>query len=376
MHYHIILTENCNLRCRYCYEKSMAEFDNGLDKKFDFDFSDPEDSIVSVDELRTFLSKDDDPVLIFYGGEPLMKIDKIVKIMDGLSDMKIRYRMQSNGVLLKNLPIEYLKKIDKILISLDGDCERTEFNRGIGTYDAVIDGLKWARNNGYDGEIVARMTIAQEFPDLFEQVIHLVGLIDEGVFNSVHWQLDVGFYKEDYEFNKIRNFFDKYNESINRLIDWWIGEISEGKVYRLYPFVGIVKPLLDGIKNCGLRCGAGFAGYAIGTGGKVVHCPIMNNIENFKAGDLKSDVKDLKKFDCKDECGDCEVFGLCGGRCMYWRKSDLWPKDGNDMICESIKFYIGKIRLVMDKIKELIKKGVICREDFEYEDYFGPEIIP
>ena len=37
MHYHIILTENCNLRCRYCYEKSFAEFDNGLDEKFKFD---------------------------------------------------------------------------------------------------------------------------------------------------------------------------------------------------------------------------------------------------------------------------------------------------------------------------------------------------
>ncbi|MBU3912936.1 MAG: radical SAM protein [Nanoarchaeota archaeon] len=27
MHFHIILTEKCNSQCKYCYEKSMKEFD-------------------------------------------------------------------------------------------------------------------------------------------------------------------------------------------------------------------------------------------------------------------------------------------------------------------------------------------------------------
>ena len=44
MHFHIILTEKCNLRCKYCYEKSMNEFNNGLDKKWSYDFDAPWDS--------------------------------------------------------------------------------------------------------------------------------------------------------------------------------------------------------------------------------------------------------------------------------------------------------------------------------------------
>ena len=38
MHYHILLTELCNSKCRYCYEKSLKEFDNELDKKSDFEY--------------------------------------------------------------------------------------------------------------------------------------------------------------------------------------------------------------------------------------------------------------------------------------------------------------------------------------------------
>ncbi len=102
----------------------------------------------------------------------------------------------------------------------------------------------------------------------------------------------------------------------------------------------------------------------------------MNNIENFKAGDLNSNPNELKKFDCKDECDGCEVYDLCAGRCMYWRKAKLWPKEGDEMICDSIKFYIKEIKKNLPEIKELIEKEKVKKEDFFYEEYFGPEIIP
>ncbi len=109
MHYHILLTENCNSECKYCYEKSMKEFDNGLDKRFKFDFSGPENSEVDVEKLKEFLEKDKEAVLVFYGGEPLLQIEKIKEIIDKIN---VPFRMQTNGKLLDQLPIEYVKKID------------------------------------------------------------------------------------------------------------------------------------------------------------------------------------------------------------------------------------------------------------------------
>ena len=85
----------------------MNEFDNGLEKKFEFDFSEPCESKVDLKKLRKFLEKDSEPVLIFYGGEPLMKIDLIKDIIDELSDLNIKFRMQTNGMLLDHLPMKY-----------------------------------------------------------------------------------------------------------------------------------------------------------------------------------------------------------------------------------------------------------------------------
>lgn len=57
MHYHLILTENCDSQCRYCYEKSMKEFDNELDKKFSFDFSEPEKIQIDLNEIKKLINK-------------------------------------------------------------------------------------------------------------------------------------------------------------------------------------------------------------------------------------------------------------------------------------------------------------------------------
>ena len=345
----------------------MEEFENGLEKKFKFDFSEPCVSKVEIEKLKEFISKDKDAILIFYGGEPLLQIDKIKEIMNNID---VPCRMQTNGILLNLLPKEYLNKITKILVSLDGNEQITDYNRGQGTYEKVMKNISLIKQNGYSGELIARMAISQDSPDIYEQV---KSLINEG-FTSIHWQLDVGFYKEDFEKEKIKQFLKNYDESISKLIDYWVNEMSNGIVLKLYPFLGIVESLLSG-KPTKLRCGAGHSGYAISTSGKVVACPIMNNIEDFKAGDLNSNPSELKKLEIS-ECKNCTHLDLCGGRCLYWRKASLWPKEGDEMICNSIKFYIDKLKEKLPEIKQLISDDKIKKSDFDYEKYFGPEIIP
>jgi putative peptide-modifying radical SAM enzyme len=354
-----------------------AELDNCLNKKFKFDFNEPTSSEVNLKKLASFLAKDSEPVLIFYGGEPLLEIEKIKAIIDGLEEAKVevKFRMQTNAKLLNKLPINYLNKISKILVSLDGTRERTDNNRGKGTYELVIDNLKKAQAQGYQGELIARMVIIKENPDIFEQVKYLVENKELG-FTSIHWQIDAGFYKFDYNKTEFSNFVKDYNNSISKLIDYWITDIKTNKrVLKLYPFLAIVESLLKNEKTK-IRCGAGHEGYAITTNGKIVACPIMNCIEDFKAGTLDSEPSSLKKFDVSGDCIACTHKDLCGGRCLYWNQANLWPKEGNKLICKTIRFYIDKLKQSLPEIKDLIKKGIIKSSDFDYEKYFGPEIIP
>lgn len=365
MHYHIILTEVCNSQCRYCYEKSMKEFGNEIDKVLKFDMNTPEKSEVDIKRLKEFIAKDKEAVIIFYGGEPLLEIEKIKHIMDHLD---VPFRMQTNGKLLDKLPSRYLNRIGKILVSLDGDKERTDENRGKGTYDLVMKNIWLIKKKGYNGELIARMTISQ--PDLYEQVIHLLKN-----FNSVHWQIDAGFYKFDYNQEKFEEFVSGYNKSIDELIEFWVNNMKYKKVIMLYPFVDIMQDLLKGQKTL-MRCGAGHSGYAITTKGMLSACPIMNSIETFYAGSISDDPLNLKKFDVKGKCLKCSDKDVCGGRCLYWNYSHLWPKEGDELICKTIKHLISGLKARLPEIKDLIRKGIIKESQFNHEKYFGPEIIP
>lgn len=372
MYFHIILTEECNSQCRYCYGKSEKEFGEKLNNKFEFDFSSPCKLDINLNDLKDFISKDESPKIIFYGGEPLLNKEKIIEIMDMIPTVK--YYIQTNGKLLNQLPKDYVNKFSKILISIDGNKKRTDFNRGNGTYDNVIKNLNLLRKNGFNKEIVARMTISfsDGFNDLTKQVKHLF----KKRFDSVHWQLDMGFYESDYNSKDVENFTKKYNKEISKLLKFFINNIRKGKVLKIYPFLGIFESIYYN-KPTKLRCGSGYVNYTITTDGKITCCPIMNCIKDFYVGDIKnSNPLDLKEIPIIEPCTSCDYFNLCGGRCLYSNRAKLWPKQGEEQICKTIKHLIDEIKKNVPKIKNLIENGIVKEEDFTYEKYFGPEIIP
>lgn len=345
----------------------MEEFDNGLGDKWDYDENTPVDTEVEIEKLKKFLKPTD--TLIFYGGEPLVMIEKMKEIMDKLN---CRFQMQSNGVLLNQLPLEYLMKLDKMLISIDGDKERTDYNRGVGKYDIITKNLQEIRKLGYEGEVVARMTLS--FPDIFEQVTHLMELRNRGLFDSVHWQIDAEFYKFDYDKEKFSKFVEEYNESIDKLFNYWVEELERGNVMKIYPFLGVLCRVMGWDTETRLPCGSGYANYTINTKGDLSACPIMNSVKNFYCGSIEKGVN--KEINCGGWCVGCEYLPICGGRCLYSNDAQLWPKEGHDLVCRTIKHLIDGVKEMKTKIEELLEKGVLKKEDFEYEKYFGPEIIP
>jgi putative peptide-modifying radical SAM enzyme len=372
MYFHLILTEKCNSQCRYCYEKSEKEFGNKLTDKFKFDFSAPCDSEIDVKQLRKFILKDKEPKIIFYGGEPLLNITKIKEIIDAIPESK--YYIQTNGKLLNNLPKEYTNRFSKILISIDGDKKRTDFNRGRGTYDLILKNLNLIRRKGFKGEIVARMTISfsDKFTDLTKQVKHLLKI----GFSSIHWQLDMGFYEFDYNKKEVENFIKKYNKEISKLIRLWIKNMNRGKVLKIYPFLGIFDSLYHNTSTK-LRCGSGYANYTISTDGKIIACPITNCIKDFEIGHIKTNTPNkLKEISVIEPCPSCSYFSLCGGRCLYSNYAKLWPLEGEKQICFTIRYLIDELKKSLPQIRKLIQKEVVNEKQFEYEKYFGPEIIP
>ncbi len=358
---------NCNLSCLYC--KRAAEKEIGsFHHDFDVDLVLPNE-FFQLTALKKFLEKDPQPVLVFYGGEPLLAVSKIQWIMD---HVRAEFILQTNGTLLDRLSTDYLSRLRMLIVSLDGRRETTNFFRGRGTFDRVVFNLKRISDD-VDIELVARMTVMEPV-DLYAEVKWLFGNLP---LDGVHWQLNAGFYADFKE--RAQAFVPwlkgSYLPSLEKLIDWWIREMEKGRVLRIYPFLGIVNSLLNKERNW-LMCGAGHSNYSIQTDGKIIPCPQMIGLRDFYLGSIsESDPTQLPKVFPSGRCMNCAFEPLCGGRCLYSLVMQKWGKE-YELVCEASRFLIRSILSRMGKIRHLLNSGVISKRDFEYPKYCTLEIIP
>ncbi len=125
-------TRTCNLRCRHCYMDSDAqkykdELTTAEAKKF-------------IDDLVEFRV----PVLLFSGGEPLMRPD-FFELASYAAARGIRPTLSTNGTLITPAVAKRIKEIGVgyVGISLDGLRETNDIFRGkAGAFQAAMEGIQ------------------------------------------------------------------------------------------------------------------------------------------------------------------------------------------------------------------------------------------
>ena len=372
MLFHLLLTTNCDLQCRYCYEKSCDDIDADFD--FNVDYNVPDEISYSIDVLKRFIEKDPEAVLIFYGGEPMLCNDKIKQIMDNVKAKQ--FNIQTNGLHLHKLEPEYLNRLSTIFVSIDGTKKLTDYYRGKGVYRKVTENINAARKNGFKGEIVARMTLMEE-TDIYKNIRWLLNNPDYS-FSSVHWQLDAGFWKKDFKKRHFKEWVEtSYNPQIKNLVAFWVDTMETyGKVLRLYPLLGVMQSLLLG-EESSLRCGSGWANYSIQTDGHIIPCPAMNGMKDYYLGHIQdSNPLHLKQVYVGQPCTSCEILGECGGRCLYANITQRWSSEAYSMVCKTVKNLVESLRLSLPRVKTLINHEKISLSDFDHLKYNSCEIIP
>jgi uncharacterized protein len=374
MFFHLVLTSECNSECRYCFGEALEDMDQDF-SDFKVDYSLPRKMMIDIDVLDSFCRKDPNCVLTFYGGEPLLCANEIRCIMDGVKAKS--FMIQTNGLLLDMLEPEYVNRLHTILVSIDGQEDLTDFYRGKGTFRKVIDNLKLVNQNGFSGELIARMTVMEQ-TDIYEQVRWLSGN-DEFSFSSVHWQLNAGFWKNDFRRRDFKRWSEEsYNPGVRRLAEFWVDRMEEsGAVLRLYPFLGVAHSMLFGENDNLLRCGGGWINYAVQTDGHIVPCPSMWGMKDFYLGHIKeADPSKLKRILVREPCTDCNILGMCGGRCLYANLTKRWSADAYCQVCGTVENLVEAVSKQVPRIHELMSNGKIHLKDFDYMKYNGCEIIP
>jgi len=321
--------------------------------------------------LKKFIDQDSEPIIAYYGGEPLLNQDFIRSTMEILSAK--HFVLQTNGLLLHKIDADTLNRFDTILVSIDGRREITDYYRGEGVYDAVIENTRYLRSIGFRGDIIARMTISG-MSDIYLDVMHLVGL---ELFDHIHWQLDVFFDAPPHRYTNFNSWIREYDKGIEKLLDFWVRKLREGKIVGLVPFQGILNIILRG-KRCKIPCGAGVDAFAISTSGKIFACPISPS-DDFYLGDiLSSKVSDLPyKITIGEPCTSCDYYDVCGGRCLYANKTMLWGEKLFFRVCKSTKHLIDLLEDAIPVIDNIVLNGKISWNDILYPPYNNTtEIIP
>jgi uncharacterized protein len=372
MFYHLILTDECNLCCSYCRGKAFealagSETDVAIDESLPPDFS------CDLEDLYRFLECDPDPCITFYGGEPLMRIDLIRTIMDTAPVQ--RFMIQTNGILLDRLGSDYVNRMETILVSLDGPRELTDAHRGQGTFDRVTRNTREIVAGGYQGELIARMTVA-EGTDIREAVRYIASN-DQHSFGSIHWQIDADFSGESSMQKFTRWLTASYMPGIRALVADWVGIMeAEDRVARWYPFLQTTIDLLQG-RTSRLRCGCGHANYTIMTDGHIAPCPVMVGMKDSYVGHIgTADARHLPVVEMTGSCRRCDIFGFCGGRCLYSDITRPWPPEEKAVICSSVRDLRDGLSSVLPEVRRLLGSGKIRMEDFSHTRYNGCEIIP
>lgn len=352
----ILTTGKCNLHCRYC-GGSFPEDRVPYDITYDFDL------------LKEFVEKDPEATIAFYGGEPLVNPKFIERVMEFINAK--HFVIQTNGLLFEGLGRQFWNKMDAVLLSIDGRKEVTNFYRGDGVYERVIETAKLLRTMGFRGDLIARMTVSER-TNIYEEVLHLVGL---KLFDHIHWQLDVGWSTlwEDF----IGWCKMKYMPGVKALIDFWKRKLQTGKVIGLVPFLGILQRIRSERKE-GLPCGAGKDTFAIMPNGEVLACPIAFDVGWAKVGSIYHNTpSDLLRVEVGGSCKICKYFRICGGRCLYMNKEHLWNEEHVKMVCEITKFTINEILDCSNFVEDLLEKGIISHDQLDYPKFNNStEIIP
>lgn len=118
------------------------------------------DVTYNISDLVNFIGHDPEAVIGFYGGEPLLALDKMYDIMDRVPAKA--FTLQTNATHLNKVEPVYLNQLEAILVSVDGGIEATDANRHEGVYDTVLRNCRSIRNNGYGNDLVARMAFSRK----------------------------------------------------------------------------------------------------------------------------------------------------------------------------------------------------------------------
>lgn len=340
----IVPTEQCNMRCLYCYEPHEEK-----------NISD--DNVNRLIKFIKYQMQDSGNVFIsWFGGEPLLRIDVIEKIMNKVVKFGEFYKKEvtshitTNGTLLNPEVFDKLYEwgIRSYQITLDGFREKHNYYRPMLSeedgYSRIINNLKYIKSTLKRVTVLIRINV---LPKEKEHILDFIKYIDEEFLTDKRFQIQV-YNVRNWGGDSVKQFnienLSNYDSLIQQIIS--LGIDPQGTL-------GLIKPL---IWQCEL---ASIRSFYINYDLTVHKCASTVYDENYKDG-LLGTINEYGRLALNEEllakwsnnsyfkqsCVKCKFYPVCMSHICPYAINFLKQKNCEDHIAQ----FKNKIKYIASKL--------------------------
>ena len=325
---YMILTEQCNLACKYCFlgNNDAEKRKTFLSESMSIDTAEKAISFFIRQIKESGLNDNSNrPALIFYGGEPLVNFPVLEYIAQRINDLRKHEKcirnaelsVVTNGLLLNESKIQRLRDLGVgIAISIDGFTGKANSMRvdvrGEPIFARLLNILDLCKKNKVD--IALSVTLSEETIKDQKSILNLIDTYDIKAFGfNIMMSSDRFAVPESYNEAAAQFLIDEFIELRNR-------GVYEDRVMRKLKSFSKAQVYFS---DCAATSGGQIV---IAPNGQVGICHGCINDKMFFVSHINDDSFVAAKNNTfiewsrltplnRPDCLDCPALGICGGGC-------------------------------------------------------------
>ncbi len=359
---HLSVTGRCHARCKGCINAAVT-FMGDADRRIQAPIGDTvprRDAACIAELLRS--QPEQEGIVCFYGGEPLLATDKMVEVVRGIEEAglekDVRYMLYTNGDLLGRAVAEhpeFMARLWLTSVSIDGTAAQHEAIR-LGTrLDRIHAGLERLREVRR-GQVLMWSTLREEqsLADCFEEFLLLrgQGLVEHFFY---HWA-------EGHEpLVDLAGYGNRYERDLVFILETFLEFLERGELLSIVHLNELLLYALSGRRRTTSACAVETARNFDLLDGRIHSCADLplelaigeineDGSPRFREGyDLSGLVGYKKSLGCRG----CGVHGYCGGRCPVQAQVDDHRR--LHQYCQLMRLHVGVVLDFLPRIEKLLR---------------------
>ncbi|MCB2181771.1 MAG: 4Fe-4S cluster-binding domain-containing protein [Desulfobulbaceae bacterium] len=375
---HLSVTGRCNARCKGCINAASAK-DFAANRSLASTINETVPSRDAACILHLLEETDkEDAVICFYGGEPLLAMDKILQVKEIINSatcsVPVRYMLYTNGTLLssaaRNHP-DLLKDLWLTSISIDGRREQHEAVRPGTKLSMIHKGLSEFRKIS-KGKALMWSTLreSQSLADCFNEFLDLY---DQNLMDLFFWHwVEI---EEPYE--NFTDYCSRYEADLETVMVHYIAGLRNGHILPVIHVNELIVFALTGHERQSSGCGVELAENFDLIDGKIHSCAdlppemAIGHIDSQGRPHIQNhDLMPLVTYKKALGCYQCGVHAYCGGRCPV--QANMSSNERLLQYCRLMRLHVGVVLSRLDEIRNtMAEQGVTVQQLYDNAAFYA-----